>query len=66
MMTEVRNSLVTREGGPYIMTDDRAPVELLGMRQIDELISDETAYYKALYREKGLSGLIEILKDELF
>ena len=34
------------DGGEHIMTDDKAPVEVLGMNMIDELISEELAYYK--------------------
>ena len=41
------------------MTDDKAPVELLGMRVIDELIQEEVAYYKGIYEEGGISGLLE-------
>ena len=43
----------------YILTDDKAPVELLGMRVIDEMISDEISYYKRIFKEKGLKGLLE-------
>lgn len=43
------------------MTDDKAPVELLGMRVIDDLIQDEVSYYKGIYEREGLSGLIEML-----
>ena len=43
------------------MTDDKAPVELLGMQVIDEIIRDEVAYYKKIYDEKGWEGLMEAL-----
>ena len=46
MMQKVSSDLVAYEAGDYIMTDDRAPVELLGMKVIDELIKDEVGYYK--------------------
>ena len=46
---------------PFILTDDKAPVELLGMRVIDILIDGEIGYYKDIFREEGLSGLIEAL-----
>ena len=36
------------------MTDDKAPVELLGMRVIDEIISDEVSEYKDLYKKEGI------------
>ena len=45
----------------HIMTDDRAPVELLGMKQIDMIIKDEVSFYKNIYETKGLKGLLELL-----
>ena len=47
--------------GDHILTDDRAPVELLGMRAIDELIAEELSYYKLLLKEQGIAGLVETL-----
>ena len=41
-----------------VMTDDQAPVELLGMQVIDELIADEVSYYKKIYKEGGIQGLL--------
>lgn len=38
-------------GGGRILTDDKAPVELLGMKVIDGIISEEITYYKENYRE---------------
>ena len=61
MMGNVRDRLVAYQGGGHIMTDDRAPVELLGMRVIDGLIAEEMGYYKEIYRERGLEGLLEYL-----
>lgn len=49
------------EAGGYVMTDDKAPVELLGMKAIDEIIKDEVMYYKEIYEEEGLEGLLERL-----
>ena len=45
-------------GGPRVLTDDQAPVELLGMRVIDELIQEELGYYKELFQEKGIEGVL--------
>ena len=50
--------LIPYVGGAHILTDDKAPVELLGMRAIDDLIQQELAYYQEIYREEGLSGLL--------
>lgn len=49
------------EAGNYLMTDDKAPVELLGMQVIDDLIGGEVSYYKEVYEKEGLSGLIDAL-----
>ena len=58
MMLEVQKSLAPYQAGNHILTDDQAPVELLGMRVIDDLIRDELAYYKDAYRKKGIRGLL--------
>ncbi len=57
----VHSGLVSYEAGGNILTDDRAPVEVLGMRAIDELISDELGYYKTLFREEGIKGVMSLL-----
>ncbi len=41
-----------------VMTDDKAPVELLGMKVIDELIQDEVQYYRDIYERDGIKGLL--------
>ena len=61
MMQQTLSNTVAYQKGDYILTDDKAPVELLGMRVIDELISDEVSYYKNIYEEKGIKGLIDLL-----
>lgn len=61
MMELVDSHLVSYEKGNYLMTDDKAPVELLGMRVIDELIQDEVAYYKDIYKEGGIKAVLEHL-----
>ena len=58
MMERTAGNLVRYEAGDYILTDDRAPVELLGMQVIDELIGDEVAYYKEIYEAEGIEGLL--------
>lgn len=61
MMERVTANLEQYEKGDYILTDDKAPVELLGMQVIDELIKDEVAYYKTIYEEQGVKGLLDSL-----
>jgi hypothetical protein len=60
-MEKVDTGLVKYEAGDRILTDDKAPVELLSMNAIDALIRDEVDYYKDIYNEKGLKGLLEEL-----
>ncbi len=59
MMDTVGASLTPYEKGDKLFTDDRAPVELLGMRVIDDIIKEEVSYYKDIYRREGLEGLIK-------
>ena len=47
-------------GGSRILTDDKAPVELLGMRTLDKYISTELEYYKEIYDKKGLEGIFRL------
>ena len=57
-MNRIRDNLEKYVPGDYLMTDDKAPVELLGMRVIDEIISDEVTYYRQVFKEQGLEGLL--------
>lgn len=61
MMEVVSDSLQPYEPGDYLLTDDKAPVELLGMQVIDELIADEVSFYRSIYEERGVEGLLEML-----
>lgn len=59
MMQRVSLGLKTYQAGEYRMTDDKAPVELLGMKVIDQLIRDEIGYYKEIFEKEGIRGLLE-------
>ena len=48
----VLRDLRIEEGGEHILTDDRAPVEILGMQALDTIISDTLEAYG------GVSGLL--------
>ncbi len=61
MMNKVSNNITAYEGGDLILTDDKAPVELLGMKVIDEIINEEISYYKNLYKENGIDGILQLL-----
>lgn len=51
LMYNIADNMDTYVKGNYLLTDDKAPVELLGMRVIDELIQDELSYYKNIQRK---------------
>lgn len=59
MISSVSANLVQYEGGDKILTDDKAPVELLGMNVIDDIIQEELVYYKQKFKEEGIRGLLE-------
>lgn len=59
LMEKVAANIVSYDAGNYILTDDKAPVEVLGMQVIDELIKKEVAYYKRIYEEQGIKGLLD-------
>ncbi|MGN0311809.1 MAG: spermidine synthase [Lachnospiraceae bacterium] len=61
LMVDVNLRMEKYLAGNYVMTDDKAPVELLGMEVIDDLIRDEVTYYKEIYKNRGIKGLLEEL-----
>jgi predicted membrane-bound spermidine synthase len=60
-MERVEDDMIPYTGTGLILTDDKAPVELLGMEVIDVLIDNEIGYYKDIYEKEGLSGLVNAL-----
>lgn len=61
LLGQVSANLTPYVPGGHIMTDDKAPVELLGMQVIDEIIQDEVAYYRSLFDEQGIRGVLDTL-----
>ena len=58
-MQRVRDGMFAVEGGDYILTDDKAPVELLGMAVLDEIIGTELDALREQIREEGIMSLLE-------
>lgn len=58
LMENTNKNLSVYNGGNLLLTDDKAGVELLGMKVIDELIQNEIGYYKDIYSKEGLKGLL--------
>ena len=63
LMARVGSAWRTPERGGRLLTDDRAPVELLGMAVIDDLIQTELRYYKDILREEGIRGLLDAVNN---
>lgn len=61
MMNTVSASLVPYAGGSHILTDDKAPVEVLSMRALDGIIHQELDYYKTMIKGKSIRELISLL-----
>ncbi|MBR2188321.1 MAG: fused MFS/spermidine synthase [Eubacterium sp.] len=55
LMQTIADTLVPYEAGSLVMTDDKAPVEMLGIRQIDLIIQDEIGYYKEQIKSGNFS-----------
>ncbi len=62
LMERVAEGLTPYTSGNRILTDDKAPVELLGMSAIDSLIDKEISYYRDLFRREGLAGLLKEIR----
>lgn len=58
LMARVSDCLEPYHGGSLLLTDDKAPVELLGMQTIDDMIRKELAYYKEKFLTEGIFGVI--------
>ena len=59
LMGRIGDGLKPHGSGGRLLTDDRAPVEKLGMAVIDGLIQEELGYYKQIIKEDGITGLID-------
>lgn len=60
-MRDISDSLEKVEKTDLILTDDKAPVELLSMRVLDEMINEELEYLKGSIKGKGIKELYDML-----
>ena len=58
LMIHVAENWQTPALGDNILTDDRAPVEMLSMRALDNIIQRHLQHYKEIYRRDGLDGVL--------
>ena len=61
LLTRIAGTAAIYRPGGRILTDDKAPVELLGMQELDSLIRQESEPYKEIYKKEGLLGLMKAL-----
>jgi spermidine synthase len=59
LMYTIASNMKIYQKGTDILTDDKAPVEVLGMQAIDELIQNEISYYKKICKEEGINGVLK-------
>ncbi len=62
LMSRVNAAITPYTSAGRLLTDDKAPVELLGMSAIDAIIDKELSYYRDLFRREGLAGLLAELQ----
>ena len=58
IMERVDGDMFAVEGGEYILTDDKAPVELLGMAVLDEIIGSELEGLRERIADEGIMSLL--------
>lgn len=63
---EVYENMTPVEKTSRILTDDKAPVELLSMSALDEMINEELDYMKQSIKGKGIKELYEMLVSGKF
>jgi spermidine synthase len=66
MMSQVSANMVKRTANGYILTDDKAPVEKLGMDVLDDYVADELAYYQRKLRGMSLKEIWDSLMNGSF
>ena len=59
IMIRVNRELIEYKPGNKILTDDMAPVEVLGMKTMDTLIKEEVKEYREVYKREGIKGLLK-------
>ena len=58
LMIHIADTWTTPALGKNILTDDRAAVEILSMRALDNFIQQNLQRCKEIYRREGLNGVL--------
>ena len=59
LLNVLKEGLIRYQNTGLLLTDDKAPVELLGAKAIDEVIREEVSWYKEIFRQEGITGLLD-------
>lgn len=59
----VGNNAVKVEKSDLILTDDLAPVEILGQKALSRVVEKELEYYRSNLKGKGLKDIMEMLSE---
>ncbi len=62
LMSEIGNNMSAWPAGQNVLTDDKAPVEILGMQAMNGLINDGIKSYQDMLRKEGIEGVLNQLK----
>lgn len=65
-MNLVFRNLTVQNKSQYLLTDDKAPVEVLGMQVLDDIISNELNDVKQMIKGKSLKELLKMLLNGEF
>jgi len=57
----VGNHITEVEESDLVLTDDLAPVEILGQKSLNRIVEQELEYYRSSIKGKGLKDILEML-----
>lgn len=61
VFSRIKNNINVYEDSGIRLYDDTADVEIRSIKALDDLVNAELEYYRQIYEERGLSGLMEEL-----
>jgi len=59
LMVKIAKNCEKKSASKLLLTDNSAPVELLGMEALDSIIEQELKYYRNLIKTEGLGALLD-------
>ena len=59
----VGNNISEVEDSDLILTDDLAPVEILGQKSLNKIVEQELEYFRSNLKGKGLKDIMDMLSQ---